>query len=253
MPRGHRRTGMARITPRDAVMDRVEQLEAQVAEQRLHIERQDQEMAALRSQLQGSEIGANGRLDGGGTSGTKGSRRDLLKMSGAAVAGAAGLALTRSMPAAAINGDNLVIGNNNSTGNVATSETHLVANPGGSYSNGAALYVETSGTGVDAIFGFGSGAGSGLEGEGGSTAGPGVRGSGGTGSGPGVRGIGGSTNGLGVSAQGTGTGAGVTATGGATGGSGVIANGGSGSGIGLEAVGGAPNGDGIVGAASGIG
>ena len=99
-------------------MDRKRQLEEQVVE----LSRQVEDM---RLRLAAIEGGSGGRA----SATTPRSRRDLLKLGGAAalgVAGAVGAAALGTVPAQAADGANLVLGNNNSTTNKAESPTILV-------------------------------------------------------------------------------------------------------------------------------
>ena len=99
-------------------MDRKRQLEEQVVQ----LSRQVDEMRVRLAALEG---GSGDRA----SATTPRSRRDLLKLGGAAalgVAGAVGAAALGTVPAQAADGANLVIGNNNSTTNKAESPTILV-------------------------------------------------------------------------------------------------------------------------------
>lgn len=213
-----------------------------------------------------------------------GTRRDLLRLAGAAVVG--GLAATAGAvidpaPAAAANGDAMKVGVSNSA---MTAQTQLTANA--SFTDSLVFDVDataaTNGAGnVSAVFGRAHGTGIGVRGFGGASGGVGLQGSGGTSNftggagviGAGGAGIGGGIGGRGgelTGGDGTGTGGdglrvtggdagaggfggnGVEATGGGPVSHGILATG-KGSGNGIIAVAGPTTGAGVVGEGGGTG
>jgi hypothetical protein len=190
---------------------------ARLTELTARLERQEAELMALKSERRTRPSAA--------APDQKSSRRDLFKLAGGAVAGAAGASVLGTQAALAVDGSAVLAG-------VSNSETSTTT-------------IDATGATGD-VTGFlvkGKGASPAVRGEAGAS-GPGVYGQGAGGaSGPGVYGqtVG---DGDGVSGLGTGTGAGVSGTGG------------GGSGPGVQAMGGGPNGSGVVatglGAGSGI-
>jgi hypothetical protein len=220
------------------------------------------------------------------------SRRDLLKLAGTAVVGAAGAALLSARPASAADGQSILLGTAGDTQNHATSATTITADSGLS---GTALTVDASGAGGNAeglrakaaggfqgITAIGGATGVGVVALGGgvtaanglfggqglnataSGSAQGVYGTGGSQGGYGVEGQGGGTLGGGVIGRGASSGDGVVGRGGSQGGYGVIGvsavgagvhgTGGS-SGAGVEGQGGPSGGNGVVGSggSSGVG
>ena len=153
------------------------QLEARLEQQQRLIERQQHEIEALSRRLQGDRPDAAAIEGRSRKRQGNGSRRDLLKMTGAAIAGAAGAAALGAQPALATQGQPVIAGQNNDE----TAATSLNADSG-------------TGTDIDGLTARGSGQYSGLVGFGGNSGGgPGIVGYGGTPSagipGPGVKGI----------------------------------------------------------------
>jgi hypothetical protein len=96
-----------------------ETLEARVARLSAMLEAQRQELDEQRQRLQSLEEviaptvpspGGGGESNGRGGKNNGHSRRDLLRLAGAAVAGAAGTVALRAVPASAANGGNMVLG-----------------------------------------------------------------------------------------------------------------------------------------------
>src|SRR5438046_3623306 len=81
-------------------MARKVELEAEVAR-----------LSAIVEQLKGRLDGIDGRSNGNGGQSHPHSRRDFVKLAGAAVAGAAGGVLLGPVPAAATNGNAVILGN----------------------------------------------------------------------------------------------------------------------------------------------
>ena len=157
---------MARIDEDPTVACRFEEMEARLDEQRVRIQRL--ELEATHDTASTASAAPGNR---------KGSRRDLLKMTGTAVAGAAGAVVLNSQAALATQGQPVIAGQNNT----ATAATSLDADSG----NGADR---------DGLTARGSGQYSGLVGYGGNSGrGPGLVGFGGTNAGgdggPGIKGI----------------------------------------------------------------
>ena len=182
---------------------------ARLTELTARLEQQEAELQALKSERRTRPSAAAPEQ--------KSSRRDLFKLAGGAVAGAAGASVLGTHAALATDGGNVILGQSNA-------ETHTTT------------IDATGGTGdVTGLLVKGAGASSAVRGEAGAS-GPGVYGQGAGGaSGPGVYGqtVG---DGDGVSGLGTGTGTGVTGTGGASG-TGVYGQGGAGGGIGVDGLG----------------
>jgi hypothetical protein len=98
-------------------MARKVELEAEVAR-----------LSAIVEQLKGRLDGIDGRSNGHGAENQPHSRRDFVKLAGAAVAGAAGGVLLGAVPAAATNGANVILGNTvGATLNDAANTTSLTA------------------------------------------------------------------------------------------------------------------------------
>src|SRR5438132_6399249 len=99
-------------------MARKVELEAEVAR-----------LSAIVEQLKGRLDGIDGRSNGHGGEIQPHSRRDFVKLAGAAVAGAAGGVMLGGVPAAAADGDNVILGNTSGTTvkNDASHTTRLVA------------------------------------------------------------------------------------------------------------------------------
>src|SRR5438477_8971611 len=99
-------------------MARKVELEAEVAR-----------LSAIVEQLKGRLDGIDGRTNGNGGQNQPHSRRDFVKLAGAAVAGAAGGVLLGGVPAAAADGDNVILGNTSGTivKNDASHTTSLTA------------------------------------------------------------------------------------------------------------------------------
>jgi hypothetical protein len=215
-------------------------------------------------------------VDPAGAEGRAGrTRRQLLAGGAGALAVAAVESLGHVSPAAATNGQPVLLGSANS----ATSATSVSTSSGlgfsatgggtaqglqgiGGSTNGIGVIGTGGGLNGNGVKGVGKGVGTGVFGTGGGTngigvagaggltdgigvrgtgagGGAGVSGAGGANSGPGASGTGGAPNGDGVLATGTGTGSGILATGGAQSGIGVTANGGgpNGSAVRAQAVG----------------
>src|SRR5437773_2514607 len=85
-------------------MARKVELEAEVAR-----------LSAIVEQLKGRLDGIDGKSNGNGAQSHPHSRRDFVKLAGAAVAGAAGGVLLGGVPAAAADGDNVILGNTSGT------------------------------------------------------------------------------------------------------------------------------------------
>jgi hypothetical protein len=141
------------------------------------------------------DLAAESNGDGNGAQPKKTDRRAMLKLAGAAVLGAAGMAAVKVMPASAASGGNFILG----AGNLASSDTVLTASgtgtiglfvdaPQGGFFGGTA-----GGTGELGVLGASkNGAGIGVQGQ--STSGSGVQGT--VTTGKGVEGI--ATGGTGV-------------------------------------------------------
>src|SRR5437870_13565752 len=100
-------------------MARKVELEAEVAR-----------LSAIVEQLKGRLDGIDGRTNGHGGEIQPHSRRDFVKLAGAAVAGAAGGVLLGAVPAAATNGSPVLLGNTGTspaTVHAAGSTTSLTA------------------------------------------------------------------------------------------------------------------------------
>ena len=194
------------------------------------------------------------------------SRRGLLVGAAAGLGALAAETIAPAQPAAAAQGQNVILGADNTgatnrTGIFTTNnnEWAQLADPGnaglgsqGVYGAGQNVGVRgeaANGPGVIGKFGItggsGGGNGTGVAGFGGGI-GPGVLGTGGTSNGVGVRGDGGASNGHGVEGVGTGSGNGVSGSGGASGGIGVVGQGGGSGGAGVVGTGGG-TGPGVVG------
>jgi hypothetical protein len=222
------------------------------------LEQQEAELQMLKSERRAGIAVAADRTS---------SRRDLFKLAGAGVAGAAATAVLGATPVSATDNQAILLGTAGNAQNHSTSTTTVnldsMAADGDAFDFNAHLATGTANniTGLTGrgkgnlagVFGFGGGAsgagvgatggapnGAGVGGVGTGT-GAGVHGSGGGASGFGVQGDGGSPNGIGVQAQGQGTGEGVAANGGGT------------SGTGARGIGGFPNGTGVDAGGQGTG
>jgi hypothetical protein len=222
-------------------------LEARLAELAARVERQEAELKALKAER---TVGRSAPA-----SNQKGTRRDLFKIAGAGVVGAAATAVLGAEPVAlAVDGGTVTLGQSNSESHTTTIDatgatgdvTGLIVKASGASpavrgnagasgpglwgqgaggASGPGVYGQTVGDG-DGVSGLGTGSGSGVVGVGGATANT-----------TGVTGTGGATSGTGVSGQGTGAGPGVSGTGGPTNGAG-LAGGGQGTGSGVVGSGG---------------
>ena len=209
-------------------------VEARLIELTARLEQQEAELHALKSERSARRLAA--------APDQTSSRRDLFKLAGAGVAGAAATSMLGAQPVAAADGAAILMGTVGD--NHATSTTSVTVD---SMEVGTVAFQVNAGlaTGaaphVNAIQGGGKGTGSGIQGFGGANGGSGVGATGGDSSGPGISAGGGAPDGTGVYASGAGTGAGVAATGGGN------------SGNGVGAVGGGPDGHGILAQGVGLG
>jgi len=120
----------------------------------------EQEIAELRAQLAEQDARLS-RMDGamrrllGGSQSEPTSRRNFVRMAGAGVIGAAGVAALLPKGARAANGADLVLGNNDDTTNTATATTELfVTNTTSSEVTGLCLDASTNGGGSGEIRGL---------------------------------------------------------------------------------------------------
>ena len=126
------------------------------------VQRLEERLSAQESQLQQLQ-GLVRRLVGGPASqpdrGHSRSRRDILRLAGAGVVGAAGAAALIPKQARAADGSDLVLGNNDSTTNTADTTTELAMANAGTTTGVPGFYADTSNSSsgtTDGIWGTGS-------------------------------------------------------------------------------------------------